>query len=161
MENFWSFIGAFSITSATLAWLIRSLIVHFLSRDLETYKTKLKYELEHSNQLLLQKISLYKDVSDPIIALISKVKVDDKEVPQEVWDAFDKQRMTITCQISMFAPASVYHQFNDLVDYIYDSSESVVEWDFTVFRKKAEVFFSYIRKDIGLYTDDISYRGHR
>ncbi|GAA0542225.1 hypothetical protein GCM10009098_07380 [Rheinheimera aquimaris] len=161
MEDFWSFIGAFSITSATLAWLIRSLIVHFLSRDLETYKTKLKYELEHSNQLLLQKISLYKDVSDPIIKLISSINDGDKQIPKEVWDEFDKQRMTMTCHIAMFAPADVYHQFNELIDYIYDSTDSILKWDFAVFRQKAEVFFSYIRKDIGLYTDDISYRGHR
>lgn len=38
------FIGGTFVVSAILAWLIRSLVTHFLSKDVESYKLQLQSE---------------------------------------------------------------------------------------------------------------------
>jgi len=43
---------------------------------------------------------------------------------------------------------------------MYDSLEND-EYSFSVFREKALSYLSEMRKDIGIYSDDISYKGHR
>ena len=69
MEEIVKFFGGTVIAISAVAWLIRSLIVHFLGKDVEAFKTQLKYEAEHGNHLLMQKIQLYKEVSNPVISL--------------------------------------------------------------------------------------------
>ena len=68
------FLGGTAIAISAVAWLIKSLTSHFLVKDIEAYKNKLKYESEHGNHLLMQKIALYKEVSNPLIDLIVKAQ---------------------------------------------------------------------------------------
>ena len=50
---------------------------------------------------------------------------------------------------------------NKLIDYLYDSFEGKEEYSFEQFREIAMKFLSDIRKDIGIYQDEISYSGNR
>ena len=61
----------------------------------------------------------------------------------------------------MFSPADVFIEYNNMIDYIYDSVEGKQEWSFDIFRNKALIFLSKIRHDIGLYEDSIEYHGTR
>ena len=61
----------------------------------------------------------------------------------------------------MFAPVDVYDGYNDMIDYIYNSFDGKEIWDFNIFRKKAEAFICNVRKDIGLYKDNVEYKGSR
>lgn len=154
------FLGGTAIAISAVAWLIKSLTSHFLGKDIEAYKNKLKYESEHGNHLLMQKIALYKDVSNPIIDLIVKVQHNGMLTSEDL-KGFDKDRFSTTSLIAMFAPVDVYDGYNEMIDYIYDSFEGKEIWDFNIFRKKAEAFISNVRKDIGLYKDNVEYKGSR
>jgi len=46
-------------------------------------------------------------------------------------------------------------------DYIYDSLEGSREYSYNEVRQKAMKLLSEIRKDIGIYSDEISYKGSR
>ena len=61
----------------------------------------------------------------------------------------------------MFAPVSVFNEYNHMIDYIYDAVEGKEEWSFNTFRSKALVFLSNVRHDIGLYQDVVEYNGSR
>ena len=61
----------------------------------------------------------------------------------------------------MFAPTSVFNKYNGFIDFIYNSFEGKEEYSFSNFRVIALQFLSEIRKDIGIYSDDVSYYGNR
>ena len=160
MEEVLKFIGGSAVAIGAVAWLIKSLVSHLLGKDVEMFKSRLKYEAEHGNHLLLQKISLYKEVSNPVIDLIVKAQ-HNGTLTQEDLQEFDKERLSTTALLAMFAPSDVFDEFNVMIDYIYDSFEGKQEWSFNSFREKALSFLSKVRKDIGLYEDQVSYNGSR
>jgi hypothetical protein len=61
----------------------------------------------------------------------------------------------------MFAPSPVFNEYNNMIDYIYDAVEEKQQWDFDIFRGKALIFLSEVRRDIGLYDDNVFYSGTR
>lgn len=79
----------------------------------------------------------------------------------ELLKAFEIKRLMITAQLTMFAPDYVYHSYNRLIDYLYNSFEGKEEYSFEKFREIAMKFLSDIRKDIGIYEDEIVYAGNR
>ena len=159
MEEIVKFFGGTVIAISAVAWLIRSLIVHFLGKDVEAFKTQLKYEAEHGNHLLMQKIQLYKEVSNPVISLI--VKAQHGDLTKQSLSEFDQERLKITALLAMFEPKEVFEEFNTMIDYVYDSFEEKQQWSFDEFRNKALKFLSMVRKDVGLFEDTISYSGTR
>ena len=131
-----------------------------IESDLAELKSKLQKEAEHGNHLLMQKISLYKEVAEPIIDLI--VKAQHQGPPtQDDLQKFDKDRLSTTALLAMFAPTGVFNEYNNMIDYIYDAVEGKQTWGFDIFRDKALVFLTEVRRDIGLYDDGIGYSGTR
>ena len=128
--------------------------------DLAELKAKLQKEAEHSNHLLMQKISLYKEASNPIIELVVKAQHEGALTKEDLQD-FDKDRLTTTALLAMFAPITVFNEYNNLIDYLYDTVEGKQKWGFDMFRSKALVFLSEIRRDIGLFDDTLGYSGTR
>jgi len=127
--------------------------------DLAELTSKLKKEAEHNNHLLMQKIALYKEAANPVIELI--VKAQHEPLTLSDLQAFDKDRLSTTALLAMFAPSNVFNEYNNMIDYIYDSVEEKQPWSFDIFRGKALIFLSEVRRDIGLYNDNLSYSGTR
>ena len=75
--------------------------------------------------------------------------------------AFDKDRLSTTALLAMFAPGNVFNEYNNMIDYVYDAVEEKQPWSFDIFRGKALIFLSEVRRDIGLYNDNLSYSGTR
>lgn len=128
--------------------------------ELEHLKTELKETLEQTNINYRHKIDLYKTVSIPIVDLIVLIEHTGNLSSEQLVE-FDKQRLLITTQLAMFAPNTVFNKFNDFIDYIYNSIEGKEKYSFATFRELALEFFSEIRKDIGIYSDDVAYSGSR
>jgi len=160
-----TFLGGTSVFVAGTAWLIRQIVKQFLDKDIESYKNKLVFEKEKNSITYKEKIALYKEVSEPIIDLIVKIEhrqPRSTEEWQEIIKSFDKERLSITAQLAMFAPQNVFDDYNNMIDYMYDAFEGKDTYSFQVFRETyAMKFLSSMRKDIGIYTDDIFYNGHR
>lgn len=160
MEEVIKFLGGTAIAIAAIAWLIKAIVAHFLGKDVESYKLRLKYEREHGNHLLMQKISLYKEVANPVIDLIVKAQHNGGLTSDDL-KKFDKDRLSTTALLAIFAPVGVFNDYNNMIDYIYDAVESKEGWRFDKFRDKALTLLSDIRRDIGLYTDSVKYSGAR
>lgn len=128
--------------------------------SLTELKTKLQKEAKHNNHLLMQKIDLYKEVAEPIIKLVVKAQHQETLTQADLQD-FDKERLSTSALLVMFAPKDVWIKYSYMIDYIYDACEGKQQWGFTIFRDKALIFLTEIRRDIGLYTDEISYNGTR
>ena len=103
----------------------------------------------------MQKIALYKEAANPVIELI--VKAQHELLTLTDLQAFDKDRLSTTALLAMSAPNVVFNEYNNMIDYIYDAVEEKQKWSFDVFRGKALIFLSEIRRDIGLYDDTLSY----
>ena len=127
-------------------------------KELSEFKAKLDSLIQKDTLNYQQKLDLYKVVSNPLIelvALLSKNGLTNEHVHE-----FDRQRLHITAQLALFAPQTVFNAFSEMIDYIYDSLENE-DYSFYVFRDKALSYLSEMRKDIGIYSDEISYNGHR
>lgn len=62
MPQFWQelikYLGGMAIASAALAWLAKQIIVHFLSKDVEAYKVRLKAESDKEIESLKSQLQL-------------------------------------------------------------------------------------------------------
>jgi len=61
----------------------------------------------------------------------------------------------------MFAPQTVFEKYNAMIDYLYDCCEKKSSYSFASLRELALQFLSDVRKDIGLYSDKVAYKGTR
>jgi len=129
-------------------------------REIEHLKAELQRQLDRSSQTYRQKIELNKEVSQPIIDLIVKVELNEGLNDVDI-HAFDKDRLYTTALLAMFAPQNVFDAYNTIIDYIYNSFEEKEEYSFERFRKLGLEFLSEVRKDIGIYSDSIVYKGNR
>ncbi len=127
-------------------------------KELSEFKAKLEALTAKNALNYQQKIELYKVVSNPLIELVALITKEG--LTQEHVNEFDRQRLYITTQLALFAPKNVFDAFSDIVDYMYNSLENN-DYSFDEFRIKALAYLSEMRKDIGIYTDDISYSGNR
>lgn len=130
------------------------------SQYLATLHANLQARVAHFSQTYKQKIELYKEVSNPLIDLIVKAQHSGGLTSADLKD-FDKSRLTTTALLAMFAPAQVFNEYNNLIDYIYNAFEGKEVWSFPEFRVRALKFLSLVRADIGLYADGVSYNGNR
>ena len=153
-------LGLAGFLIAAVAWLINKLTKHFLDQNIEIHKKTLELEHEKNSITYREKIELYKEISTPIIKLIVAIEHEQK-MSQEFITNFEEERLIITAQLSMFAPQYVFDSYNNLIDYLYNSSEGKEQYTFQQFREFAMKFLSDIRKDIGVYTDEIIYNGNR
>lgn len=129
-------------------------------KNLAELQSSLQKEAEHNNHLLKQKIELYKEVAEPVIKLITNAQHHGSLQPDDL-KIFDSNRLSTTALLAMFAPQEVFNKYNDMIDYIYDSVEGKETWSFSSFRDKALIFLSEVRRDVGLYQDEITYSGTR
>jgi len=129
-------------------------------KSLAELQSGLQKEAEHNNHLLKQKIELYKEVAEPVIKLITNAQQHGSLQPEDL-KIFDSNRLSTTALLAMFAPQEVFSKYNNMIDYIYDSVEGKDVWSFESFREKALIFLSEVRRDVGLYQDEIKYSGTR
>ncbi|EKM27720.1 sclt1 domain protein [Vibrio sp. HENC-03] len=130
-----------------------------MALEIEEYKNKLG-ELTANKQInYYQKLELYKSVSAPLIDLVANI-THQEMLTRDYIRGFDKQRLHMTAQLALFASSDVFDMFMDLIDYMYSSIESDT-FEFHVYRVDMLKFLSEVRKDIGIYTDEITYKGSR
>lgn len=129
-------------------------------KALTELRSHLEKEAEHNNHLLKQKIELYKEVSEPLIKLVTSAQIS-KRLEESDLNDFEKSRLATTALLAMFAPHEVFDKYNEIIDYLYNSVEGKQAWSFSSFRVKALSFLSEVRRDIGLYEDEIEYSGSR
>jgi hypothetical protein len=128
-------------------------------KEINLFRSQLEALSERHSLNYQQKLDLYKVVAAPLVELVAML-VKEEGLNQDHLHEFNRQRLHITAQLALFAPRSVFDAFNNMIDYIYDSLEQE-NYDFHTFRTKALMFISEMRRDIGIYDDDVSYSGHR
>lgn len=128
-------------------------------KEISDYKAQLEVLAEKRSLNYQQKLDLYKVVSNPLVELVALLNKKEGLTEEHV-HGFDRQRLHISAQLALFAPQNVFDAFNSMVDYIYDSLEQG-NFDFSIFRVKSLKYMSEMRKDIGIYQDEVTYSGHR
>ncbi|MDD2781028.1 hypothetical protein [Sulfuricurvum sp.] len=126
-------------------------------RELSEFKSHLESMAQKNSFNYQQKLELYKVITIPLVEISVLIK---NGLSTEHIKEFDRQRLHLIAQLALFAPQNVFDAFNEMIDYIYDSLEND-DYSFSIFRVKALNFLSEIRKDIGIYNDSLSYKGHR
>lgn len=87
-------------------------------------------------------------------------KLTQKDLTLDILKQFDEDRLEITVQFALFASSDVFDMYSELIDYTYNTIENNT-FDFHVFRVKTLSFLSEVRRDIGIYKDEITYKGNR
>lgn len=129
-------------------------------KELEVLRSELSRTCSRDALNYKEKIDLYKGISDPIIELIVSIE-NTGEITNELLSNFEHKRLSITAQLAMFAPMSVYDAYNELIDYLYNSLENKDKYSFERFRQYAHKFLTEARKDVGIYSDEVKYLGNR
>lgn len=130
------------------------------SRALEHLRIQLQTQLNRSERTFLEKVELYKQVSKPVIELADGAH-NCGTITEEMYRKFDCARLESAALLALFAPAEVFEMYNTLVDWIFDVVEGKERWSFPAFRERTLKVLTLMRKDIGLYGDDLQYYGHR
>lgn len=131
---------------------------HTYDKQLDQFKTEIQFIKERASLNYQQKLELYKAVTGPLVEISALINRDG--LTADHVNEFDRQRLYITSHLVLFAPENVVHSFNDIVDYLYNSLDSN-NYEFYIFRGMAMQFLSEMRKDIGIYLDDVRYKGNR
>lgn len=130
------------------------------NQELEQLRSSLQIQANQSAQTYKQKIDLYKEVGAPLVELLVKTQSIGAITVEEM-QGFEMSRLNTSALLAMFAPASVFDEYNTMIDYIYNCAEGKDTWSFEEFRLRALKFLSLVRIDIGLYQDTLSYNGPR
>lgn len=130
------------------------------ARDLEALRAVLKDGSNRSSHLFKEKIALYKEAGGPLIDLMTEMQATGTVSPASQI-SFEKSRLSSTALLAMFAPADVFDSYNEIIDYLFDCFEGKKSFEFSVFRVMALKMLSKMRRDVGLYADDVSYKGSR
>lgn len=129
-------------------------------RELETLRDDLFSKTDRLSHGYRQKIELYKEVGRPLIAYIAAQQFPGDN-SHKALEVFDEARLNSTALLGLFAPTEVFDSYNNLMDYIFDCNDGTISWDFGEFRNRALTMLSLMRKDVGMFNDSVSYKGHR
>jgi preprotein translocase subunit Sec63 len=83
------------------------------------------------------------------------------KVTPEFLNEFEKKRLTTTALLGLFAAMPVYEAYNALIDYLFDCLERKRKFEFPQFRILSHKLLSEMRKDVGVFSDELVYRGNR
>lgn len=159
--------GGGALVFAMSGWLGKVWANRLMLETTHKYGKELKSleaELAKGNQQFglnyQSKIELYKAIASPLIELAVALE-NTGGVTTELLNKFEKERLTIASHLGMFSPLSVFEKFNSLIDYLYNCLEGKETYTFHLFRYHSLEFFTEIRKDIGVHSDELIYRGSR
>lgn len=131
------------------------------SRALEELRADLNSAHDRSSHLFKEKLALYKQVAEPLIDLVAHVQSNNSSLASDAYAKFEKDRLKSTALLAMFAPSQVFEQYNAILEYVFDAIDGKEQWSFPEFRQRSLSMLSLMRRDVGLYKDDVSYGGHR
>lgn len=159
--------GGSAIVFALSGWLGKVWAERLMAREtaahtkeLESLRADLQEKSDRASHTYKLKLELYKEVSGPLVELVSKSQLIG-ELTREDMLSFETARLNSTSLLAMFAPKAVCDEYNSVIDYIFDCTDGDAVWSFSEFRARAYRLLTHIRQDIGLYSDDVSYSGHR
>lgn len=134
-----------------------SLVVGGLSAWLGSIWSARILRNEEARQKL--RIELYRQAVDPFIKLY--VSGSAGKLSTEALEAFQLTKLRVASDLTLFASQEVMDAFNGMVDYVSDVSEGKEQGTEQRTIEVASKFLNTARKDIGLGTGSIIYRGHR
>ena len=130
------------------------------NEDIAKFKDQLQTTADCYAHNYRNKIELYKEALTPIIEFVIKMHGSNKPTQEEI-NKIESTRFATTALLGMFATAAIFDEYNGIIDYLYDAFEDKQVWSFPEIRNKTLSFLSLVRKDIGLYVDDLHYTGTR
>ena len=130
-------------------------------QELEGFKATLSRDNDRATQTFREKLALYKEALDPVLELTMQMQMDRGAVTYEIMKGFETKRLTTTAMLGMFAAPDAFEAYNTVIDYLFDSLEGKLLFDFDKFRLLGFAFLVAARKDIGIAGEELVYRGTR
>jgi hypothetical protein len=131
-----------------------------LKQQVSDFEMRLQSELQLKSDVTRQKIAVYRRITSPILDLVVDAH-HSQQFTVERLISFERKRLDATAQLAMLAPAEVFHEYNALIDYLWDVTENQRDFDFREFRDRGLVLLSKVRNDIGVHVDPVAYIGNR
>ena len=157
-------ISEVGITGGVVLTLLLVFILFFGKMLFNRWKKKCQLEYEHKSNMLRYKIELYMEVYQPVNELVVNVLYNN-DLPryelEEHLKEFELKRLSSTALLGMFGSREVFEEYNKMMDYLFNSIEKKEDWSFSEYRKKGLIFLTKVRRDIGLYNDELKYKGTR
>lgn len=139
-----------------------------LTKTTESELASLKHELEIYKEKHLQgyvdKLAIYRSSSDVIVemlAVFDEALPEGKPLSVEDRVKFNRSRMQVYGYLAMLAPQSVMDAFDNLVGLLLGIIEGSSQYEWPLVREKVLIVINEVRKDIGIDSSPIEYRGGR
>jgi hypothetical protein len=136
---------------------------HRYATELERLKAETQTELAIYRDKYLgmhrNKIELYRAAAAPIIELVTEV--NHGELTPEFVAAYDRRRLEVHAHLALFAPQEVLDAYDRFIDYIFDALDKNQPPDWASFRTLGFDLINRMRADIGMTSEDVTYRGGR
>lgn len=132
---------------------------------LATEQSKLDLLREQGKRLHDDKLACYSKA----IALIAEFAAEADEVRmglktaedfRDAYVRFNRERLPAYSHMALVAPQAVMDSFDRLVEYILELMRGNNVYDFAYIRRLALNWINEARKDIGINSEPIEYRGH-
>jgi hypothetical protein len=105
------------------------------------------------------KIQLYRDVTEPLSEFM--LLIEEKRLSSDTLHKFNLERAKSYARLAMFAPQGVLDAYDALVDYFNDHLEGKHGYDWPRLRSLIHGYLNTARRDVGIGTGDVVYKGHR
>ncbi len=137
-----------------------------LSKELSKLKNDLDIYKETFLSVRNDKLQTYRAVIDVIANMLGYIdsvragRTNPAEA-EKTYDAFNKKRIQLYGYLGMLAPQNVMDAQDELVDYLLNVKDGKVLYEWPQIRSKGVHLINQIRKDIGIDTSPIEYKGDR
>lgn len=137
---------------------------HQLSVQLETTKRDLDVLKERTLRFQNDKILAYREITEIVSKIIAIMDAEDGHIVS--WgpnggalDEFNQQRLKLYGYLAMLAPQEVMDAHDDLVDHLMLTVSGNKDYKWPETREKVLFLLNEVRKDIGVASEPIVYKG--
>lgn len=138
---------------------------HKLSVELETTKRDLDVLKERTLRFQNDKILAYREITEIVSKIIAIMDAEDGYIVS--WgpnggalDEFNHQRLKLYGYLAMLAPQEVMDAHDDLIDHLMLTVSGNKDYKWPETREKVLFLLNEVRKDIGVASEPIVYKGN-
>lgn len=143
---------------------LRAELHHASEANLASMKSKIDIYKEKHLKGHADKLAIYRRVTDVVVELLGNLdKMPLLNAPQknmiESWDRFNCGRMKVYGYLAMLAPQRVMDAMDGLMDHLILITQRKESYEWPRVRELVYTLLNEVRRDIGIDTTPIEYRG--
>lgn len=132
--------------------------------EIEQLKSNLEIFKEQHLTGFHDKLETYREViniTSEIVAKFQSAAETGAQLNADTILKFDNSRMKVYGYLALVSPQAVMDANDELADYVLSVINKEIKPEWTEFRDRAQVLLNEMRRDLGMGTGEIEYRGKR